>query len=191
MAATGGNGAPGRGTWIDEFRSDFDAFVSPRARPRVLRALFKFFSEPGLQFVLIMRWQIALEARGKWGLSRLAFLLNLRLTGAEVGHGCHIGSGLVVKHPLGVVIGGGSRIGEDCTILGKVTLGEVRPGHSEGMAYPTIGDHCLIGTGAVILGAITIGSNVTVGANAVVIRDAGSDCTLVGAPATALVRSQG
>ncbi|MFD2361700.1 MULTISPECIES: serine O-acetyltransferase [unclassified Arthrobacter] len=69
-------------------------------------------------------------------------------------------------------------------ILGKVTLGELRPRCAEsGNRYPSVGDDCTIGTGATLLGPITVGNDVQIGAHTLVISDLPSGVTAVGAPA--------
>lgn len=173
-----------------DFMADIDHFTGSTGRFSGLRLVGKLLSEPGLMFVLLARIQIALEGNRFFPMARLVHLANLRITGGEVGHGCSIGPGLVVKHPLGVVIGGGSEIGARCMILRNVTLGELRPDVAQaGRRYPTIGDDCMIGTGATVLGAITVGSNVRIGAHSVVLSSLPSGCTAVGAPAKIVSRA--
>ena len=172
------------------FRHDVARFVVPASPPRGLRLALRVLSEPGLQFSLLARLQMALEGRSKIRLARLAYLLNLRITGGEFGHGCSVGPGFVVKHPLGVLIGGGTRLGRNCTVLHNVTFGERRPDMVvEGSKYPVIGNDCLIGTGAILLGAITVGDGARIGAGAVVLHDVDPGSSVVGAPASPLVKN--
>jgi serine O-acetyltransferase len=169
---------------LSTFRIDVRQFTAPGAPPRGIRLLTKVLLEPGLQFALLARIQMALEARKLRLAARLVHLFSLRTTGAEFGHGCEIGAGLVAKHPLGMVIGGGTKIGKNCTILHNVTFGERRPDEvASGQKYPVLGDDCLIGTAAIILGAVTIGDRVRVGAGSVVLGHIPSDSTVVGIPA--------
>lgn len=166
------------------FRADVARFVSPLSPPRGFRLLLKVLGEPGLQFAWMVRLQMGFEARSNTRMARVVYLFNLRTTGGEFGHGCAVGPGLVVKHPLGVLIGGGTILGSNCTILHNVTFGERRPDTvAEGRMYPVVGDDCLIGTGAIVLGAINIGHGARIGAGAVVLRDVHSGETVVGAPA--------
>ncbi|MFA5493690.1 MAG: DapH/DapD/GlmU-related protein [Porticoccaceae bacterium] len=76
-------------------------------------------------------------------------------------------------HPVGIVIGGKSRIGEHCIIRQNVTIGQVRD------RYPVIGDRVEIGAGAIILGGITIGDDAVIAAGAVVVRDVPAGHTYV------------
>lgn len=178
----------------DEFRLDVSRFMGVHQAPAGIALGLKVIAEPGLQFIALARLQMGLERRGSTRLARVVHLLNLRLTGAEFGHGCKIGPGLVAKHPLGLVIGGGSTIGRNCTILHNVTLGERRPDDSPvpGLAkYPTIKDDCLIGNGAILLGPITVGDGARVGAAAVVLHDVKAGTTVVGVPARELGSASG
>ncbi|MBK7285455.1 MAG: hypothetical protein IPI83_15080 [Sphingomonadales bacterium] len=84
-----------------------------------------------------------------------------------------------MPHPLGIVISGGVKIGSNVSILQNVTLGRVATEHFD----PTLGDHVEIGAGAVVLGAIHVGSGSKVGANSVVLRDVPAGAVAVGAPA--------
>lgn len=90
-----------------------------------------------------------------------------------------IGNGFVIAHLGGIVIGGHTIMGDNCTVNSCITLGEARPG--QGM--PIIGSNCYISTGAKVLGAITIHDNSIVGANAVVVTSFDKPGTIVGIPA--------
>lgn len=170
------------------FQADVERFVRPGRAPRGLKLLVKILSEPGLQFAWLMRAQISLEAKRRQRTSRLVHLLNLRLTGAEFGHGCSVGGGIVSKHPLGLVVGSGTQLGANCTILHNVTFGERRPEVPIAgiQKCPVVGDDCLIGTSAVLLGPISVGDGAKVGAGAVVLHDVPAGATVVGSPAREL-----
>ncbi len=101
-------------------------------------------------------------------------------TNVEIHPGATIGRRLFIDHALGVVIGETTEIGNDVTLYHGVTLGGTT-WHKE-KRHPTIGDNVLIGAGAKILGAITLGNNVRVGANSVVVKDVPPCCTVVGIP---------
>lgn len=89
----------------------------------------------------------------------------------------NIDGGLMLLHPVGVVIHPHAKIGPNCTILQNVTIGERNvPG-----ATPTIGANVLIGAGAKILGGVVIGDNARIGANTVVVNDVPAGATVVGA----------
>lgn len=99
------------------------------------------------------------------------------VTGADIPLNCQLGGGLLLPHPNGVVISPKAEVGIDCLIFQQVTLG------SRGEGAPVVGNHVDIGAGAKILGSITLGDNVKVGANSVVIKDVPANKTAVGIPA--------
>jgi serine O-acetyltransferase len=103
------------------------------------------------------------------------------LTGIEIHPGATIGRRFFIDHGMGVVIGETTEIGDDVMLYQGVTLG----GQSlaKGKRHPTLGDRVTVGAGAKVLGAITIGSDSAVGANAVVVRDAPETSILTGVPA--------
>lgn len=102
------------------------------------------------------------------------------LTGIEIHPGARIGRGLFIDHGMGVVIGETSIIGDNVILYQGVTLGGT--GKEQGKRHPTIGNNVVIGTGAKVLGNISIGDNSYVGANAVVIKDVPPNSTVVGVP---------
>lgn len=118
-------------------------------------------------------------------LSRWMMIRLRRDFGCMVSLKAHIGAGLKMPHPNGIVIGEGVVIGERCTIYQQVTLGGARLGDWQGGRYPEVGNDVTLFAGAKLVGAITIGSDVTVGANAVVTRDIPAGHNAVGIPAVA------
>jgi serine O-acetyltransferase len=84
-----------------------------------------------------------------------------------------------LPHPNGIVIHPASQIGVNCTIYQQVTLG----GRDDNHGAPVIGANVLIGTGAKILGSVTVGDGARIGANAVVLADVPPRATAVGVPA--------
>jgi serine O-acetyltransferase len=106
------------------------------------------------------------------------------VTGADIPLNCHIGGGLLLPHPNGVVIHPDAVIGPNCLIFQQVTIGT-----RDGSTPPVIGGHVDIGAGAKILGALSIGDHASIGANAVVIRDVPEGTTAVGIPAKIIDRN--
>lgn len=114
-----------------------------------------------------------------WWLMRL----NQRHTGAEIEFGARIGPGLLIAHPSGIVVGRGSVVGARATFFQGVTLG-VRSWLPEDIhRFPAAGDDCFFFAHAAILGGITIGDRVVIGANAVVLTDVPSGASAAGVPA--------
>ena len=103
------------------------------------------------------------------------------ITGIEIHPGATIGGGLFIDHGSGVVIGETAVIGNNCTLYHGVTLGGT--GKEKGVRrHPVIGDNVLVGAGAKILGAIRVGNNSLIGANAVLLCDVPDGATVVGVP---------
>lgn len=101
-----------------------------------------------------------------------------RRTGVDIHPAAKIGKNLFIDHGLGVVIGETAIIGDNCTIYQNVTLGGT--GKERHKRHPTLCNNVIVGAGAKVLGNITIGDNVKIGANSVVLRDIPSNCTVVG-----------
>ncbi|MDA1197172.1 MAG: serine O-acetyltransferase [Nanoarchaeota archaeon] len=112
------------------------------------------------------------------------------LTGIELHPGARIGAGFFIDHGMGVVIGETTVIGKNCVLFHNCTLGGT--GHvADTRRHPRLGDHVLMGTGATLLGPITVGDGAKIGAETVVInRDVPSNCSVVGAPGK-IVRENG
>ncbi|MBE7927493.1 LbetaH domain-containing protein [Pseudomonas saudiphocaensis] len=90
---------------------------------------------------------------------------------------------LSLRHPVGVVVGDGVKLGRNVVIYQQVTLGGARLGDAKANNYPEIGENTVIFAGAVVVGKVVIGSNCTIGANSVVTSDVPDGCIAVGAPA--------
>ncbi len=113
-------------------------------------------------------------------LARLISQVTRFFTGIEIHPGAKIGKRLFIDHGMGVVVGETAIIGDDVLLYQGVTLGGT--GLQKEKRHPTIGSNVVIGTGAKVLGNITIGDNSYVGANAVVIKDVPPNSTVVGVP---------
>ena len=135
---------------------------------------------PGLHAMIGYRIAHALHAWRVPLIPRLLMHLVRWLTGIEIHPGATIGRGLFIDHGMGVVIGETAVLGDDVTLFQGVTLGGT--GKQRGKRHPTLGHRVVVGTGAKVLGNITIGSDSMVGANAVVIRDVPAHSTVVGVP---------
>lgn len=111
------------------------------------------------------------------------FVLQLgrMITGIEINLGAQIGNRFFIDHGMGVVIGATAVIGDDVNIYHGVTLGST--GNQKPRRHPKIGNNVMIGAGAKLLGPITVGDNVSIGANSVVTKDIPSNSIAVGVPA--------
>ena len=134
----------------------------------------------GLHAVIGYRIAHALERLRIPVLPRLIMGQVRWITGIEIHPAARIGRGLFIDHGMGVVIGETTVIGQNVTLFQGVTLGGT--GKERGKRHPTIGNRVVVGTGAKVLGHITIGDDSLIGANAVVIRDVPAHSTVVGVP---------
>lgn len=121
-------------------------------------------------------------------LARLISLWGRFFTGVEIHPAATIGKRLFIDHGMGVVVGETAEIGDDVTLFHQVTLGGT--GKDTGKRHPTVENNVMISTGAKILGAVVIGENSKIGANALVLGDVPPNSTAVGLPAR-IVRQDG
>ena len=110
------------------------------------------------------------------------------LTGIEIHPKANIGKNLFIDHGMGVVIGETSEIGDNVTIYHMATLGGISPSVNSNeqrniKRHPTLKDNVVVGSGAQILGPVTVGKNAKIGANAVVTKDVPDNAVMVGIPA--------
>ena len=110
------------------------------------------------------------------------------LTGIEIHPKANIGKNLFIDHGMGVVIGETSEIGDNVTIYHMATLGGISPSVNSNeqrniKRHPTLKDNVVVGSGAQILGPVTVGKNAKIGANAVVTKDVPENAVMVGIPA--------
>ena len=110
------------------------------------------------------------------------------LTGIEIHPGACIGQGFFIDHGMGVVIGETAEIGTEVTLYHGVTLGGTSL--AKGKRHPTLGDRVVVGAGAKILGAITVGDDSRIGANAVVVKPVPPNSVVVGVPGQIVARSK-
>ncbi|UCC85553.1 MAG: serine O-acetyltransferase [Anaerolineales bacterium] len=143
---------------------------------------------PGLHAVWGYRLGHWLWTHGAKLLARWISHIVRGLTGIEIHPGAKIGPGLFIDHGMGVVIGETSEIGEGVTLYHGVTLGGTSL--EKVKRHPTLEDRVVVGAGAKILGAITIGECSRIGANAVVVKPVPPNSVVVGVPGEVIVRSQ-
>lgn len=143
---------------------------------------------PGVHAILMQRIAHRLWTMGLRYLARLLSWFARFITNIDIHPGATIGRRFFIDHGAGVVIGETSVIGDDVTLYHGVTLGGTT--WNKGKRHPTLGDGVVIGAGAKVLGAITLGKNVRVGANSVVVKDVPADRTVVGIPAKIVLRTE-
>ena len=146
--------------------------------PAARSALEVLLLYPGVHALLIHRLAHRLW-RAKWRFAaRLLSHLGRGLTGVEIHPGATIGRRLVIDHGMGIVIGETAEIGDDVTLYQGVTLGGTSLHRVK--RHPTLMDGVVVGAGAIILGAVTVGEKARIGAGAVVVRDVPPGATVVG-----------
>ena len=135
--------------------------------PRYLPEALLF--DNGFQAVVLHRMAHWCKRRRIPVLGPLLARIGLLLTGADLSPRAEIGPGLRISHGHGLVVGGWAKIGSGALLLHGVTVGSPSEGRVDQM--PTIGDNAFLGAHATLIGAITVGDDVLVGPNAVVLRD--------------------
>ncbi len=160
-------------------------------RDPAARNTWTVLTYPGIHALVLHRiahalWNLGWPSEVWKLLARMISHFSRLVTGIEIHPGATIGRRLFIDHGLGVVIGETAVIGDDVLMFHQVTLGGTSAEPVK--RHPTIGNHVMIGMGAKIIGAITIGDHCKVGANAVVNRDVPPNCTVVGVPARIVMR---
>ena len=145
-------------------------------------------TSPGLHALGFYRLSSFLKSIKLGIIARIVSYLGRFLTGIEIHPGAKIGKFLFIDHGMGVVIGETSTIGDSVTIYHGVTLGGISPSENSDSQknikrHPTIMNNVIIGSGAQVLGPVTIGNNSKIGSNSVVTKDVDDNKSVVGIPA--------
>ncbi len=167
----------------------FDRLVayldSVKARDPAARTRWEILLYPGVHALLLHRAAHWLYRGEMYFLARLVNHLARFVTAIDIHPGARIGHRFFIDHGF-TVIGETAEIGDDVTIYQNVTLGGTNPANGvPGKRHPTILDGAIIGSGAQVLGPITVGGRARIGANAVVTRDVPEGATMIGIPARA------
>jgi len=169
---------------FQQIRNDIKViFVRDPAAQSIVEILFCYPGFHAVRFHHAAHW---LWTRNVRFLARFLSHISRLLTGIEIHPGATIGEGFFIDHGMGVVIGETAEIGKNVTMYHGVTLGGTS--WKKGKRHPTIEDNVIIGTGASILGPITIGQNSKVGSGSVVNRDVPPSSTVVGIPGRVVYR---
>ncbi len=156
--------------------------------PAAKSTLSIILTYPGVKAVFFHRISNFFHVAGFYLIARIISQTIRFFTGIEIHPGAKIGEKLFIDHGMGVVIGETSEIGNNVTIYHAVTLGGISPSiDSEKQRYekrhPTIGNDVVIGSGAQVIGPITVGNGSRIAANAVVVNNVPENATMVGIPA--------
>ena len=152
--------------------------------------IFLGYEATGTKYIILMRYCSYLYEKNNVIYKILYKVLTLKLNKYKIKYGIDIepttsiGYGLTIPHCGGIVVGGGCKIGKNCTILQGVTIGSNL--FKDRYKLATIADNVLIGAGVKIIGPIKIGNNVTIGANSVVTKDIPDGVVIGGNPAKIL-----
>jgi serine O-acetyltransferase len=163
-----------------EVRRDIAAARTRDPAARGVSALEILLAWPGVHALLAHRVAHALHEAHVPLLPRLIAAISRAITGIEIHPAAKIGRGFFIDHGMGVVIGETAELGDDVTLYQGVTLGGT--GFATGKRHPTVQDNVTIGSGAKLLGPITVGHGSKIGANSVVIHDVPTNSTVVGNP---------
>jgi serine O-acetyltransferase len=163
-----------------EIRRDVAAAHSRDPAARGVSSVEILATWPGVHALLAHRVAHALDGVGVPLVPRVIAGLARSVTGIEIHPAAMIGDGFFIDHGMGVVIGETAEIGRDVTLYQGVTLGGT--GFATGKRHPTVQDNVTIGSGAKLLGPITVGHGAKIGANTVVIHDVPPNSTVVGNP---------
>jgi serine O-acetyltransferase len=143
----------------------------------------------GVQAVMVHRLAHVLYRAGFRAVARMVSHTSRFVTGIEIHPGAQIGPGLFIDHGMGVVIGETTEVGANCTLYQGVTLGGTSLKKEK--RHPTLGQNIVVGAGAKILGAITIGDHSKIGAGSVVVTEVTPHSTVVGIPGRVVQRTGG
>jgi len=163
-----------------EIRRDINAARNRDPAARGVPTFEILSTWPGVHALLAHRVAHALHRGNVPILPRLIAAIARSVTGIEIHPAAKIGDSLFIDHGMGVVIGETAEIGDDVTLYQGVTLGGT--GFATGKRHPTVQDNVTIGSGAKLLGPITVGHGSKIGANSVVIHDVPPNSTVVGNP---------
>jgi serine O-acetyltransferase len=166
------------GLIASDIRAKAEWIYGSSSRKNVVKALLT----DGTFAMVVYRLMQASQRHRLAPLAMIFNKLNVVFGNCIIGRHAQFGPGFVLVHSLGVVINGAVWGGRDIKIEHQVTIG------AERNVSPVLGDNVFLGTGAKVIGGVTIGSNVKVGANSVVLHDLPDDVTAVGVPARIVKR---
>ena len=169
----------------DRLRRDFWRLRGVKGRGFWMALLDALLFDSGFQALVAHRLAHALVRHGIPVLPAVCRRWAIAACGIDILPRADLGGGCIIAHGIGLVVGGRTVTGEDCTLLHGVTLGEAR---FDELDCPRLGDRVTVGAGAIVLGGITIGDDVLIGAGSVVVSDVPPRAVVAGVPARPLAR---
>ena len=169
---------------FESIRRDVAAAMArdPAARSRLEVVL----CYPGVHALAFHRLAHRLWGAGWLVTARFVSHVSRFLTGIEIHPGARIGQGVFIDHGMGVVMGETAEVGDDVTLYQGVTLGGTSLKREK--RHPTLERNVVVGTGAAIIGAITVGAGARIGAGSVVVAEVPPDSVVVGVPGKVIYR---
>lgn len=165
---------------LDNLKEDFKRYSAKP--PGVANILYKALAHDGFRAVFLHRLGVWFHKR-RWSfLASLSQRLMHHLCHCWISVDAEIGSGFLIAHVGGIVIGGETRIGKNCDIRQNVTFGGNFNRIIDGRSQPWVEDNVSFGVGSVVIGPVKIGSNSIIGANTVVTRDVPENVIVSGVP---------
>jgi serine O-acetyltransferase len=167
----------------ENIRADRERLITAMALPRGILGRMFVWTMPSIVALRLYRWSHWLYGTRFRQLAWPVWSLNVYITGADISPTTQIGPGCYLGHAVGCAING--KIGRNALIFGGAVIGGGR-GHGDvggGDGLPVVGDNLVMGHGAKIIGPITVGDNVTVGALSLVLHDVPAGSVVVGVPA--------
>lgn len=147
------------------------------------RYLYKALSKPGFRAVFLYRIGYWLRFRNRFHLAGLIERIIFHSCYCEISCAAEIEPGFLISHTVGLVIGGGTKIGLNCDVRQNVTFGgNFNKVDGNGRSQPWLEDNVSVGAGAVIVGPVRIGANSIIGANSVVTTDLPQNVIIAGIP---------
>jgi len=163
---------------LESIRGDIQA--AKERDPAATSTLEVIFTYPGFHARQLHRLAHGMHRRGLRLPARLISHLGRAVTGIEIHPGARIGEKFFIDHGMGVVIGETSVIGDNCHLFQGVTLGGTSTKRAK--RHPTLGKSVVVGAGAKVIGAVTIGDGAKIGAGSVVVTNVPPNATVVGVP---------
>ncbi|MHA1279548.1 MAG: serine O-acetyltransferase [Candidatus Helarchaeota archaeon] len=163
------------------FKEDFKRYSKESGN--IWRYLKTAYKNLGFRAILYYRIGRYLKKNNFYHLAGIMERLISRQCYCQISLSADIDSGLLISHTFGLVIGGGTRIGKNCDVRQNITFGgNFSKIDENGRTQPWLKDNISIGSGAVIIGPVRIGSNSIIGANTVVTRDVPENAIVLGVP---------